>query len=100
MSSWMAKTKSKTVIISVLADSEEEANKRITEELNRTGRGHYYRAWIADGSIIEQKPDYHSDCPACLRQLPHTLAEHEQALKRVYESSQADEELPIWMRED
>ena len=34
---------------------------------------------------------YDADCPACLRDRPHTLAEHEQALARVHAASAPDE---------
>lgn len=34
--------------------------------------------------------EYDPDCPACLRNLRHTQAEHEAALRRVYEASRGD----------
>ncbi|MCL4296300.1 MAG: hypothetical protein KJ077_11250 [Anaerolineae bacterium] len=43
--------------------------------------------------------DHDSDCPACLRNLPHSRQEHMQALRRNWAASQPDEESPIWDRE-
>lgn len=35
--------------------------------------------------------EYDPDCPACLRHLPHTRQEHEEALMRNWEASLPDE---------
>jgi hypothetical protein len=42
------------------------------------------------GSPDSFSPAYSPDCPACLRHLPHSLEEHEAALRRNYEASLPD----------
>lgn len=45
--------------------------------------------WLYDGDK-DVEPEYDPDCPACLRNLPHMLDEHEAFLRRNYEASQGE----------
>lgn len=45
-------------IVTVGANSEEEARQRVRKQLDRPGRRHFYQKWIEDGSRIElQTPE-------------------------------------------
>lgn len=52
---WLALTKEGFGIVSVIADSEEEAKKRIKEQLDRPGRRHYYNQWVDGGEKVKVK---------------------------------------------
>jgi hypothetical protein len=42
-------------IITVVADSEQEAAERIREQLNRPGRRVYLTQWLEGGAVVEEK---------------------------------------------
>ncbi len=50
-----------------------------------------YERWLHEvDDFDEDDPEYNPDCPACLRNLPHTQAQHEQHLARAYAASKGD----------
>lgn len=44
-----------SAITTVYADTLEEAEARVTEELNRPGREQYYQLWLRDGKWMKAR---------------------------------------------
>lgn len=60
MGAWTAVFRNRTSIVTVLADTADEARKRIVAELTKPGRDAYLRRWVQDGQLVVQREAPHA----------------------------------------